>query len=61
MVSVTPGRALAPGKGPSVPCTGGWVGPRRDLDKVGRGKILSPLPGLEPRSSSRPARSQTLY
>jgi hypothetical protein len=26
-----------------------------------RGKILSPLPGIEPRSPGRPVRSQTLY
>jgi hypothetical protein len=42
-------------------CTGGWVGPRADLDRQARGKILSPLPGIEPRSPGRPARSQTLY
>jgi hypothetical protein len=27
-------------------CTGGWVGP---MDTEARGKILSPLPGIEPR------------
>jgi hypothetical protein len=31
-------------------CTGGWVGPRAGLDTEARGKILSPLPGIEPRS-----------
>jgi hypothetical protein len=37
------------------------VGPSADLDTEVRGKILSPLPGIEPRSPGRPARSQTLY
>jgi hypothetical protein len=46
---------------PSIHCTGGWVGPRASLDIEGREKILSLLLGIEPRSSSRPARSQTLY
>jgi hypothetical protein len=56
------GRALAPGKGPlGTHCTRGWVGPRAGLDTEGRGRILSPLPGIEPRSPGRPARRQTLY
>jgi hypothetical protein len=42
-------------------CTGGWVGPRASLNTEARGKILSPLPGIEPRSPGRPSRSQTLY
>jgi hypothetical protein len=46
---------------PGTHCTGGWVGPRAGLDNEARGKILSPLPGIEPRSPGRPARSQTLY
>jgi hypothetical protein len=37
------------------------VGPRAGLDTEVRGKILLPLPGIEPRSPSRPVRSQTLY
>jgi hypothetical protein len=37
------------------------VGPRAGLDTEVRGKILSPLPGIEPRSPGRPARSQTLH
>jgi hypothetical protein len=41
--------------------TGGWVGHRAGLDTEIRGKILLPLPGIEPRSVSRPVRSQTLY
>jgi hypothetical protein len=35
------------------------VDPRTGLDTEARGKILSPLPGIEPRSPGRPARSQT--
>jgi hypothetical protein len=46
---------------PGTHWTGGWVGPRADLDTEIRGKILSPLSGIEPRSPGRPARSQTLY
>jgi hypothetical protein len=37
------------------------VGPRASLDTEARGKILSTLPGIEPRSSGRPDRSQTLH
>jgi hypothetical protein len=37
------------------------VGPRAGLDTETRGKILSPLSGIEIRSPGRPARSQTLY
>jgi hypothetical protein len=42
-------------------CTGGGVGPRAVLDTEVRGKILSTLPAIEPRSPGRPARTQTLY
>jgi hypothetical protein len=57
-----PGRALTQGKGTlGTHCTGGWVGPTAGLDTEARGKILSPLPGIEPRSPGRPAHSQTLY
>jgi hypothetical protein len=57
-----PGRALDPGKGPpGTHWTGGWAGPRAGLDTEARGKILSPLPGIESRSSGRPARSPALY
>jgi hypothetical protein len=38
--------------------TGGWVGPRADLDTQTTGKILFLCRGLNP---GRPARSQTLY
>jgi hypothetical protein len=33
----------------STHCTGGWMGPRAGLDTEARGKILLPLPGIEPR------------
>jgi hypothetical protein len=48
-------------KDPCTHCTGGWVGPRAGVDRGAVGKILSPLPGIEPRSPGRPACSQTLY
>jgi hypothetical protein len=57
VVSVTPRPRFTPG----THRTGGWVDPRAGLDTKARGKILSPLPGIEPRSPGRPARSQTLY
>jgi hypothetical protein len=49
-----PGRALPTGKGPSVPIVqeAGWAS-----DTEATGKILSPLPSIEPRSPGRPARS----
>jgi hypothetical protein len=37
------------------------VGPRAGLDTKARGKILSPLPGIETRSPWRPPRNQTTY
>jgi hypothetical protein len=46
---------------PGTRCTGGWVGPRAGLDTEARGKIVSPLQGIEPRSPGRPVRTQTLY
>jgi hypothetical protein len=58
----SPGCALPPGRGPpGTHWTGGWVDPRAGLDNEARGKILSPLRGIEPRSPGRPVRSQTLY
>jgi hypothetical protein len=39
----------------------GCVGLRSGLDTEARGKILLPLPGIEPRSPVRPVRSQTLH
>jgi hypothetical protein len=57
-----PGRAFTPGEStPGTHWTGGWVGPRAGLDTEDRGKNPLPLPGIEPRSPGRPARSQTLY
>jgi hypothetical protein len=62
VVSVTPLPPFSPGeRTPDTHCTGGWVGPRAGLDTEDRGKILSPVPSIEPRSPGRPARSQTLY
>jgi hypothetical protein len=55
------GRALAGERASGTHCIGGWVGPSAGLDTEARGKILSPLPGIESRSPGRPARSQTLY
>jgi hypothetical protein len=55
-----PGRALVPGKGLPVR-TGQEAGWAPGLDTEARGKILSPLPGIKPRSPGRPAHSQTLY
>jgi hypothetical protein len=37
------------------------VGTRVGLETEATGKILLPLPGIEPRSPSRPVCSQTLY
>jgi hypothetical protein len=62
MVRVTPQPRFTPGeRTPGTHCTGGWVDPRAGLDREATGKILSPLPGIEPRSPGRPVRSQTLY
>jgi hypothetical protein len=62
MVSVTALPRFIPGeRTPGNLWTGGWVGPRAGLNSEVRGKILLPLPGIEPRSPGRPARSQTLY
>jgi hypothetical protein len=46
---------------PGAHCTGGWVSPRAGLVTEATGEILSPLPGIEPPSPGRPARSWTLY
>jgi hypothetical protein len=62
VVSVTPWPRFRPWeRTPGTHCTGGWVGPRAVLDIEARGKILSPLPRIEPRSPGRSARSKTLY
>jgi hypothetical protein len=57
-----PGRALVPGKKLPVPIVqeAGRT-PEPVWTRETRGKILSPLPGIEPRSPGRLARSQTLY
>jgi hypothetical protein len=56
-----PVRALSPGKGPLVTIVqeAGWT--PDSFWTLSRGKIVTPLPGIEPRSPSRPAHSQTLY
>jgi hypothetical protein len=45
---------------PGTRWIGGWVNPRAGLDDVDSRKFLT-LPGLEPRTLSLPARSQSLY
>jgi hypothetical protein len=57
-----PGRAWAPRKGPPVPIVqeAGWA-PEPVWTQRLEEKSLSPLPGIEPRSPGRPARSQILY
>jgi hypothetical protein len=62
VVSVLPLPLFTPGEStPGTHCTAGWAGHRAGLDTEARGKILSPLPVIEPRSPGRPARSLTLY
>jgi hypothetical protein len=54
--------AFSPGeRTPGTHWTGGWVRPRAGLDTEARGKILSPLMGIEPQSPGHPFCSQTLY
>jgi hypothetical protein len=44
-----PGRAFTPWeRTPGTHCTGGWVGPRADLDTEDRGKILCSRRGSNP-------------
>jgi len=56
-----PAALLPPGKGPPVPIVqeAGWAS--EPVWTQDRGKILCPLPVIEPRSPGRPVRSQTLY
>jgi hypothetical protein len=56
-----PAALYSQGKDPSTYCTGGWVDHRARLDTQARGKIISPLPWIEPSSPGRSARNQTLY
>jgi hypothetical protein len=53
-----PGRTLPSEKGPPVPFVQetGWA--PEPVWKKARGKIISPLPVIEPRSPGRPVRSQ---
>jgi hypothetical protein len=54
VASVTPRPRFTPGeRNPCTHCTGGWAGPRAGLDKEVRGKILSPLLGIEPPTPGR--------
>jgi hypothetical protein len=48
-----PGR-FTPGK-PGTPCTGGWVGPRANLDEYGKSRLHRDL------IPHRPDRSESLY
>jgi hypothetical protein len=51
--------ALYPGRKDSgTHCTGSWVGLRPGLNTEVKRKILLPLPGIDPRSTGRPVRSQ---
>jgi hypothetical protein len=62
VVSITPWPRFTSGeRSPGTHWAGGWVGSRAGPDTEARGKILSPLPRIEPRTPSRPAPSQTLY
>jgi hypothetical protein len=62
VVKVTPWPCFSPGeRTPGTPWTGNWVGHKAGLDTEVTGKLLLPLPGIEPRSPGRPARNQTLY
>jgi hypothetical protein len=62
VVSVTSRLRFSSGeRTPGTHRTGGWVGSRDGLDTEATGKLLLPLPGIEPRSPGRSAHSQTLY
>jgi hypothetical protein len=59
VVSVTPRPRFTPGERTTgTHCTGGWVGPRADLDTEARGKILCLCRGSNP---GRPVCNQTLF
>jgi hypothetical protein len=55
-----PGRFTFWERAPGTHWIGRWMGPRNSLDDVEKRKFLT-LPGLELRSFSSPARSQSLY
>jgi hypothetical protein len=55
-----PGRFTLEERAICTNLVGGWVGPRADLDDVEKRKFLT-IPGLELRTLSSPARSQSLY
>jgi hypothetical protein len=59
VVSITPRPRFSPGAWtPDTHCTGGWAGSSHYTEV--RERILSPLPGIEPRSPGRSVLSQTL-
>jgi hypothetical protein len=60
--ALRPDHTLAAGNGPSVPIVqeAGWA-PEPVWTQRLEGKVLSPLPGIEPRSPGRPARGETLH
>jgi hypothetical protein len=49
------------GSTPGTHCAGGLMGPRAALETEDKGKILSPLLEIEPRSPGLPVLIQTLY
>jgi len=49
---------LYPRERPDTHCTGGWVGPRADLDRCGKSR---PPPGFDPRTVQAVASSYTDY
>jgi hypothetical protein len=53
VVNSTPPAALSPGKRPGTHCTGGWVGPRADLNGCGKSRPhKDSIAGLSKRSES---------
>jgi hypothetical protein len=49
------------GKDPRYPLDRSFGGPKSGQETEARGKVLSLLPVIDPRSPGRPSRSQTLY
>jgi hypothetical protein len=56
-----PGRFMPGERVPGTHWIGGWVGPGAGLDTVSKRKKFPAPPGIELRSSDRPARGQSLY